>query len=475
MAHVQAAQRHGRHDLRWLVVTTDVTFVPTHEWQDVPDDAILPPGLDIKVDLTTGSKQARIKPNGNGHAYAKAFTEAFPDEWQAGDPDPSIIDTPDRTTEPGAVQPFPYAVLQEIEPELTSKFVIHNLIPYEAFGEIYAPPGGGKTSIAVDMALHIASGRYYRGRRTERHPVVYIALEGHGGINNRVVAARRHLGLDDQEIAFALVKVSANFQVKETAQRVAANVKAMIERFGIEEPCNPVVPIDTFQAALGGGGSDCDPTHVTRLIENVKAELISIGCTVIVIHHTGKDAAKGARGWSGLLGALDFELEIDRKKDARFMYVSKQRDTTDEQPAMCYRLFGLELGENQYGEKVTAAVVDHLKDADGTNKGNKLTTIERATLDMLWKLIKDPQSSWPIPEQQGLKCTMMGVLKKACIAEGAICQCKQEKDRAVRFRAAIEGLTEKGAIICDGKDDQRVYPTPKGANFDDEREGDSDA
>ena len=43
----------------------------------------------------------------------------------------------------------------------------------------------------------------------------------------------------------------------------------------------------------------------------------------------------------------------------------------------------------------------------------------------------------------------------------AICNCKNERDRAVRFNNAVEGLVEKEVIVRDGDDDQRVYPMPK--------------
>ncbi|MFZ9114967.1 MAG: AAA family ATPase, partial [bacterium] len=40
------------------------------------------------------------------------------------------------------------------------------------------------------------------------------------------------------------------------------------------------------------------------------------GCTVLIVHHTGKDRSKGARGNSALLGALDasFMVEMDEEK-----------------------------------------------------------------------------------------------------------------------------------------------------------------
>jgi hypothetical protein len=38
------------------------TFAPTREWQTVPDDAVLPPGLEIRMDMNGGAKLARLMP-----------------------------------------------------------------------------------------------------------------------------------------------------------------------------------------------------------------------------------------------------------------------------------------------------------------------------------------------------------------------------------------------------------------------------
>ena len=39
-----------------------VTFAPSSAWQDVPHDAVLPPGLEIRMDMATGRNQARLMP-----------------------------------------------------------------------------------------------------------------------------------------------------------------------------------------------------------------------------------------------------------------------------------------------------------------------------------------------------------------------------------------------------------------------------
>jgi hypothetical protein len=62
-----------------------------------------------------------------------------------------------------------------------------------------------------------------------RQAVVYIALEGHAGIDNRVIAARDELGIVSP-VPFALVKISDNFREAATARRVAATVAALGQR-----------------------------------------------------------------------------------------------------------------------------------------------------------------------------------------------------------------------------------------------------
>ena len=55
----------------------------------------------------------------------------------------------------------------------------------------------------------------------------------------------------------------------------------------------------------------------------IRAEL---ACTVILIHHAGKDTTKGARGHSSLRAAVDTEIEVTGLVNPRLATVRKQRD-----------------------------------------------------------------------------------------------------------------------------------------------------
>jgi hypothetical protein len=53
------------------------------------------------------------------------------------------------------------------------------------------------------------------------------------------------------------------------------------------------------------------------------------GAMVILVHHSGKDATKGARGWSGIRGGADTQLEVRRTLAGRVLATDKQKDGDD--------------------------------------------------------------------------------------------------------------------------------------------------
>ena len=81
-----------------------------------------------------------------------------------------------------------------------------------------------------------------------------------------------------------------------------------------------------------------------------------MGAHVMLIHHSGKDASKGARGSSSLRGAVDTEISLSRSGDVVTAEVVKQRDGPCG-GVFCYTLKTVELGVDQDGEPVTSAIV----------------------------------------------------------------------------------------------------------------------
>jgi AAA domain-containing protein len=354
-----------------------------------------------------------------------------------------------------ANSPYPFTLLRDLQPVLNRREIVRDLIPRRALGEVHADSSGGKTAIMVDLALHIAAGIEYRGRRVEQQPVVYVALEGHGGIDNRVIAAGAELGIEDAP--FALVKTGDNFRFPEPAQRVASVARQLLKSHGGD--C-PLIVIDTYTAALGADGSDCDPKDVSAFIAAIQQHLLRT-CTTLILHHFGKDSSRGGRGWSGLRAALDFELEIHQTDDGlRTMRVTKSRDGSDQQPGLCFRLHGREIGINEHGEPVTAVVVEHLADEEVAKRGKRIKPGSRAALNVLWQMIKDPSRSFPLPDQPGLRCVLLTAWEDECTREGGISKSPDIKQRRRMFRDALADLEHTNLIIRDADGGERVYPMP---------------
>ena len=93
---------------------------------------------------------------------------------------------------------FPVVWVDDAELPQAQRPLLKGLIDPGAFVLIYGPSGSGKSFFTADIALCIATGTLWRGRRTQPGTVVYVAAEAGTSILKRFIAARDHLeaGID---------------------------------------------------------------------------------------------------------------------------------------------------------------------------------------------------------------------------------------------------------------------------------------
>jgi hypothetical protein len=86
-------------------------------------------------------------------------------------------------------------------------WLMHTLIPEHGRVGLYGDPGGGKSFIALDWAMHISEGMSWLGRYpTKQAPVIYIAAEGGRGIQKRVREWMRFYGKQDLAAMYWLLE-----------------------------------------------------------------------------------------------------------------------------------------------------------------------------------------------------------------------------------------------------------------------------
>jgi len=98
--------------------------------------------------------------------------------------------------------------------------------------------------------------------------------------------------------------------------------------------------VDTLARAFGGGNENSSEDMGAFITAMGKVQEF-LKCALMVLHHSGKDAAKGLRGHSSLLGAVDTELELLRFDEQMkgILTISKQKDGADNER------FGFEMVE----------------------------------------------------------------------------------------------------------------------------------
>ncbi len=194
---------------------------------------------------------------------------------------------------------------------------------------LFGPSGVGKSFVALDYALCVATGRPYLGRHESlRGPVLYIAGEGVSGLRNRVKAWLAHHEVQTPPRNF--VFVPATFNLLDDAE---ADELIQIARDDLGQ--NPsLVVIDTLARNFGGGNENAtqDMNQFITNLDRLKAEF---GCTVLVVHHTGKDAAKKERGNTALRGASDTMILLDETDNSvgiaggAAVFCEKQKDAPE--------------------------------------------------------------------------------------------------------------------------------------------------
>jgi len=102
----------------------------------------------------------------------------------------------------------------------------------------------------------------------------------------------------------------------------------------------------------------------------------------LLIHHSGKAAAAGARGWSGIRAAVDTEIEVTDGPTGRCAEITKQRDLPTKGERIGFKLEAVELGHTKWGTPATSCVVVPA-DAPDKAKGKRMGEVEGAVVEFL--------------------------------------------------------------------------------------------
>lgn len=123
-------------------------------------------------------------------------------DWDKGPPVQNPDLNPGRSDKPH----FELIPFNDVTLSTSRRYRVKGLIPNEGLTVIWGAPKCGKSFFVFDLAMHVAPGWKYRGRRVNQGTVVYVACEGADGFLARIEAFRRERLADEvSEIPFHLI------------------------------------------------------------------------------------------------------------------------------------------------------------------------------------------------------------------------------------------------------------------------------
>lgn len=202
------------------------------------------------------------------------------------------------------------------------RWTIRGVLPETGLAAIYGEPGSGKSFLAIDLAARISAGLPdWFGHQISQRDVVYAALEGGRGIQQRVAAWDKVNGVRADRVKFSLsgFTLLSDTDVARLTESVTANVAS-----------GGVIIIDTLAQATPGADENA-AKDMGLALQAAKHIADAVDGLVILVHHSGKDSSRGLRGHSSLNGAMDAVINVarDNLTDRRSWRVTKMKDSED--------------------------------------------------------------------------------------------------------------------------------------------------
>jgi hypothetical protein len=297
-----------------------------------------------------------IKMGKEAGVYVSASAPATADEFEA------VLAEVEIKTLVGKKTPrFYFEPVHQFSDARALPWVIKGVLPQAGLAVMYGASGSGKSFAALDMGMAIARGVEWRGRRVKQGRVAYIAAEGADGFRKRVAAYAVHNKVDLASVPMTVLNASPNLMEK----TVAVDVVVGINTSGGAD----VVVVDTFAQTTPGANENAGE-DVGKALSHCKRIHEATGALVLLIHHSGKDASKGARGWSGLRAAADAEIEVVREGNQRALQLTKNKDGEDG-VQWGFALEVVELGTDEDVDPITSCVVVEAEAPISKTEGGK--------------------------------------------------------------------------------------------------------
>lgn len=335
--------------------------------------------------------------------------------------------------------------LENARPVLSSSYLVKGWLGKSQMSVVYGPSNVGKSFFCLDMAFAIAANQEWNGCKVRGGTVLYLATEGGNAFRNRVYALREAKGVERAPLVVRPSPIDL--------------LRAEVDMPALAELCKEVrdvygeiamIVVDTLSRAMAGGNEN-GPEDMTRFIGNLDVLRDLTGAHIMVVHHSGKDTAAGARGHSSLRAATDTEIELEVDDSGlRLAKTTKQRDM-EPKPPLGFTLAVHELGHDEDGDAVTTCTIQIASDDDVQDATNKkpLGAVQKKVIEC-FNLLRAEGKGGGNPGGPGFpEPNQFWVIQYETVLD--LFRGKSTHDRPKKqFDQAIASLEKGGEIVLNG-------------------------
>jgi hypothetical protein len=247
------------------------------------------------------------------------------------------------------------------------EWLIKGILTRNELSMVAGPSKSGKSFLVLDIALAIARGIPWFGKKCIKGGVIYQAGEGATGIKKRVRAYRDAHELRTQDdLPFVLLPSRVDlYNNEDHTDQIINEILHWKKAFSV--PLELII-IDTWATATPGANEN-DGKDVSIVLERCSRINRDTGAAVLLVHHMNADGGK-VRGHTSILANLENVLIVKQIEDhhdadgrqVREAKVDKNKDGEGNQ-SFKFVLRGVQIGVDEDGDAVTSCVV---KQPDGT-------------------------------------------------------------------------------------------------------------
>ena len=331
-------------------------------------------------------------------------------------------------------------------------FLIEGLIEKSSITLFYGSPKSGKSFLAVDLMVSLSTSSHWLGASIPEPAIVmYLAWEDAESPILRAVCARKFKSSRQDGISghCEIADQPPDIFGPDFEDWLLYNMAPADEFDDYDRPY--VMVIDTLALAMAGLGDENSSATMGKVIDKLR-RIRNLGVTVLVLHHSGKDATKGLRGHNSLEAAADSVFLVQKKGTSNVVTLKRERNRNGP-PGETFRFeiktAPIQPGHDKSVREHLVPYLSEIKSFDDAETGNAMTLPQTLVLNSLQRLLQtDPTDVGMMFGQAGYHAAVSyKLLEKEYIKQNISPNGKSAASGQKSVRRAVDKLVEYQIVV----------------------------